>query len=210
MSKAAMVIGLALVLAIPATALAGAWAVTEFDEALPTFIEGEEHTISFTVLQHGETPQWTEGAGLRFVSEKTGDEAFFPGIRSDQRGHFAATVILPAGGSWIMEVEQGVLPGYDLHFEPWPVGRVDVENSKAAAVAPAVAVQETAPPNTTLLSDVAATQESRPSVLWLTAVGTVVALLLLIGLRTISQRGDRPSVYKRDNPAMEPTWKTES
>ena len=118
-------------------ALAGGWAVTEFDEPLSGFTAGEEYVIGFTVLQHGETPRWTESVHLTFKSFDGGPTIKFPAKPTGVEGHFEAVVVLRDAGVWQLEADQGFLSDFPLHLEPHVVGPVNVSPSaEAVLVAP--------------------------------------------------------------------------
>ena len=134
------------------TALAGGWATTEFDEALPALTEGGSWLIGFTILQHGNHPVAVEGAGLRYTNDESGAVMFFEAEPVGAEGHYAASVGRLSPGTWTLEVEQGRIledahgAPNGMHFEPYPVGEITVGKSVAAAVktpAPKTSVVET-------------------------------------------------------------------
>ena len=139
---------MSVVLLTGGPALAGGWAVTEFDEPLPGFTAGEEYVIGFSVLQHGETPRWTESVHLTFKSSNGGPTIKFPAEPTGVEGHFEAVVVLSDGGVWQLEVDQGFLTDFPLHLEPHVVGPVTVypatEAVLVAAPPPPAAVSSVA------------------------------------------------------------------
>jgi len=138
--QAALVGGIVAIL-FAGTALAGGWATTEFDEALPEMREGGSWLIGFTILQHGNHPVAVDGAGLRFTNDKSGAVVFFEAESVGVEGHYVASVGRLPAGTWTLEVEQGLLITEDadaasarLHFAPYPVGEITVGTTIASGV----------------------------------------------------------------------------
>jgi len=201
-------LALGLVLATGAAAFGGGWAVTEFDQPLPEFVTGEEYVVGFTVLQHGVTPRWTEEAGLSFTPRAGGDPTVFPGKRSGDVGHFQAVVVLPGGGTWDLEVDQGILSGTDLHFAPHVVGPVDVtfpgKVLEATTPAPPPATPKVDASPTTPVSSTG----SGPALAAIVAVvfGGAAVVWLARWRRTINPG----TVYKKAQSSSEAAWTTEN
>ncbi|MEU4508770.1 hypothetical protein AB0G05_04675 [Nonomuraea wenchangensis] len=97
----------------------GAWAETSLDPAPQRFAAGMSYTLGFWVLQHGTHPYAGElsPVGLRFT-RSDGESLTFPGTALPEAGHYAASVVLPAG-DWKVEGLQGM-------FMPHLAGRVSV------------------------------------------------------------------------------------
>ena len=198
-------LALGFVLSTGTAALGGGWAVTEFDRPLPAFVAGEEYVVGFTVLQHGVTPRWTEEAGLRLTHPDRDAPIVFPGEPSGDVGHFEAVVVLPAGGMWDLEVDQGILSGTNLHFAPHVVGPVDVACAgkvlDAAAPAPP-------PSNSGVDPSPIAPATSASRRLGIPAVAAVAfggALVVWLAWA----RNPR-AVYKKAQSSSEAAWTTEN
>lgn len=92
---------LALWLAAPVGA--GGWAVVTMDALPVTLTAGQEHTIGFTVRQHGQTPvsRFTpstitfRSAGGRFIVQAPD---------AGPQGHYVAQVTFPSEGTWQWDV----------------------------------------------------------------------------------------------------------
>lgn len=204
-------LALGIVVIAGAAALAGGWATTEFDEPLPEFVAGEEYEVGFTVRQHGVTPRWTEGAGLSFTPPDGGDSIVFFGEPSGEVGRFQATVVLPGGGTWDLEVDQGILPGTNLHFAPHLVGPVEVAcpGKNLADAKPAPLPATPAPPRAeasrAIPSTLAGPGLAVPA-LAAAALGGILVLSLARRRRTISPQ----TVYKKAQSSSEGAWTTEN
>ena len=203
------VLAASVVLFAGGAALAGGWAVTEFDEPLPAFIAGEEYVIGFTVLQHGETPRWTDPVHLTFQPPNGGPTIKFPAEPVGVEGHFEVVVVLPRAGVWQLEVDQGFLTDFPVHLEPHVVGPVDVGAAKevAALVAPP-------PPLATPVgtSSSAAELSSGLSLgVGLTmAAAAFIAGALLAWMAPLPGTFRRRMVYKNAQPSPEAAWTTEN
>ncbi|QYC43741.1 hypothetical protein Nocox_30795 [Nonomuraea coxensis DSM 45129] len=97
----------------------GGWAETSLDPAPGRFAAGTSYTLGFWVLQHGTHPYEGEltPVGLRFT-RAGGESLTFPGTPLPEAGHYAASVVLPAG-DWKVEGLQGI-------FAPYAAGTVSV------------------------------------------------------------------------------------
>ena len=189
-------------------ALAGGWAVTEFDEPLPEFIAGEEYTIGFTVLQHGQTPRWTESVHLTFQSPDGGPTMKFPAEPVGVEGHFEAVAVLPQAGVWQLEVDQGFLTDFPLHLEPHVVGPVHVSAAEEVA-----ALVTSPPPSVTPLDtgSLAAESSSLSLGVGLTmAAAAFIAGAVFVWMAPLPGTSRRLMVYKKAQPSPEAVWTTEN
>jgi hypothetical protein len=101
----------------PSHAAAGGWAISSLDPfEQPT--AGEPTVIGFTILQHGVTPAEVDDAGIRIVGGE-----FFPAVR-DGVGHYTASVVFPAAGTFNWVVEQG-------WFGPQELGQITIGGTTA-------------------------------------------------------------------------------
>src|SRR5687767_7431580 len=84
---------------------AGGWATITPDPSNGQPTEGEETTIGFTVLQHGQTPAGWESPTLVAIESASGAriEATATGQGAD--GHFVASITIPRAGYWTWHVE---------------------------------------------------------------------------------------------------------
>jgi hypothetical protein len=103
----------------PSPAAAGGWAITALDPYEQP-AAGEPTVIGFTILQHGVTPAEVDDAGIRIVGGQ-----FFPANR-DGVGHYTATVVFPAAGTFSWIVEQG-------WFGPQDLGQITIGGVAAPA-----------------------------------------------------------------------------
>lgn len=190
-------------------ALAGGWAVTEFDEPLPEFIAGEEQVIGFTILQHGETPRWTESVHLTFQPPDGGPTMKFPAEPVGVEGHFEAVVVLPRAGVWQLEVDQGFLTDFPLHLEPHVVGPVHVSAAEEVAAL-------AAPPPPSATSVETSSSVAEPGSGLSLGVGLVmagaafIAGALLVWMAPLPGTSRRRMVYKNAQPSPEAAWTTEN
>ncbi|SDM55875.1 hypothetical protein [Nonomuraea jiangxiensis] len=103
---------------VPAAAM-GNWAVTYMDPPPRAFEGGKSYALGFWVLQHGSHPY--EGdlgpVALRLTGED-GKSLTFDGTALPEAGHYATSVVVPAG-EWKVEGIQGI-------FEPYEVGTLTV------------------------------------------------------------------------------------
>ena len=107
-----------VLLAIPAWALAGGWAMTSFDELPTEFVVGESYDLTYTILQHGETPVDVGPSSVQ-VTDASGNVTTFNATRLPERGRYQVTLTFPESGMWTWEVSQG---GFGAH----PMGAISV------------------------------------------------------------------------------------
>ena len=196
---------MSVVLLTGGAALAGGWAITEFDEPLPEFIAGEEYVIGFTVLQHGVTPRWTESVHLTFKSPDGGPTMKFPAEPTGVEGHFEAVVVVPEAGVWQLEVDQGFLIDFPLHLEPYVVGPIEVASPDPQAATPAPAAN----PLATEPLTAARSGLSGGFGLALAGVSFLVGgLVVWMGSGPGTSRWRK--VYKKTQPSPEAAWTTEN
>jgi hypothetical protein len=95
-------------LAAPTAAPAGGWASVELD-ALPSGIDaGDTWNARVTVLRHGVTP--TDGAEpmVTIVNTETSDDETFTAAPAGETGVYEAAVVFPDGGSWRIDIDNGL------------------------------------------------------------------------------------------------------
>lgn len=117
-------------LAIPAMAHAGGWALTSFDELPPEFQAGATYDLTYTVLQHGVNPVDVGQSEVR-VTGADGEVTTFTASGLPEVGRYRVTVTFPESGIWTWEVFQG-------DFGTHPMGPISVAG--AAATAPGASV----------------------------------------------------------------------
>ena len=121
---------------------AGGWAITVLDP-LPAVVAGAPLEVSFTILQHGQTPVDVDDVVL-IVTGPDGDRRQFPARPAGEVGRYLATVELADPGEHAWRVVQGWFGEQDL-------GRLDV----AAPIGPvAAAVASTEVPAVPLVAAV--------------------------------------------------------
>ena len=112
----------------PSPVGAGGWAMTSLDPFDPP-AAGQPTTIGFTILQHGVTPVDVPDVGIRILGQGQKSE-FFPAVSDgpDRVGHYTATVVFPARGTFTWVVEQG-------WFGPQELGVITIEGGAPASAA---------------------------------------------------------------------------
>ena len=113
---------------IPATAMAGGWALTSFDELPTDFQAGSTYDLEYTILQHGQTPVDVGDSQVR-ITASDGTVAAFDSVPTGEVGKYAVSITFPESGSWRWEVTQG---GFATH----EMGTIDVVapvNSQSAS-----------------------------------------------------------------------------
>ena len=103
---AGLAIAAAAVFAAAPGASAGGWALTTLD-AVPAPVPGEPTAVGFTIRQHGVRPvDVPEGVEL-VVTAPDGTTTVFPAAGDGTVGHYVATIVVPAAGSYTWVVRQG-------------------------------------------------------------------------------------------------------
>jgi YtkA-like len=100
---------LAACLAVPVAASAGGWATVEL-EAMPAGVDaGDTWNARFTVLRHGVTP--TDGAepSVAIVDTATSKRSTFAAAPAGETGVYEAAVVFPEGGSWRIDIDNGLV-----------------------------------------------------------------------------------------------------
>jgi hypothetical protein len=100
---------LAVCLATPLAATAGGWATVEL-EAMPAGVDaGDTWNARFTVLRHGVTP--TDGAepSVAIVDTVSSDRSTFQAAPTGETGVYEAAIVFPEGGSWRIEIDNGLV-----------------------------------------------------------------------------------------------------
>lgn len=108
MRRLAGAAGLALIglLLMTTATFAGGWATITPDEGSPPQPNaGEEVSLGFNILQHGETPiSWVK-ATLVATNLTTGGELRVVATPDEPEGHYTAKVTFPESGYWTWSVE---------------------------------------------------------------------------------------------------------
>jgi hypothetical protein len=143
------------VLLIPATAMAGGWALSSFEQLPDSFEAGSTYDLEYTILQHGQTPVDVGDSEVRIIAAD-GTVTAFDAVPTGEVGKYAVSITFPESGAWRWEVTQG---GFATH----EMGTIDV-------AAPAVA-------------ETATTETASSMLRWLlpAALALVVALAVLQG-----------------------------
>lgn len=127
-SAACLVILLLALLGFSTPASAGGWAVTTLDE-MPAPTPGEPTDVGFTIRQHGVKPvDLASGVAIR-ITGADGTVDTFPARLDGPTGHYVATVVFPAAGTYIWAVEQD-------WFGDQALGAITVGDAPAAPAAP--------------------------------------------------------------------------
>jgi mono/diheme cytochrome c family protein len=94
-------------LTVPVVAFSrGGWAVTTLDD-LPDYVTaGEPVKLSYTVRQHGMTLLDGLYGNVTATAGRGTPEVKVPST-GDAKGHYSATVVLPAAGEWTITVNSG-------------------------------------------------------------------------------------------------------
>jgi hypothetical protein len=88
-----------------ATIGAGGWAVVTIDD-LPARIEAARPlTLAFTVRQHGMT--LLDGLKASIEATSGGLNVSAPAAAAQPPGHYAATIVLPRPGEWVVTIRSG-------------------------------------------------------------------------------------------------------
>lgn len=151
MRKYAGILVIALLLALVPAVLAGGWAVITLDTPPGEIHAGQPWTVSFTVLQHGQTPVHRLDANtpieplLVAENPSTGRRVEIMATPTKKAGQFVAEVTFPSEGAWTWTIFPNPLAGETL-FEPLTVlpAISAAPEAEAQPVAPA-AESETAP-----------------------------------------------------------------
>ena len=207
--KIVLVLGAALAamtLSAP-PASAGNWATTYLDP-LPARLEpGQPYVVGFWVLQHGSHPSYDElGQTALVLTSDKGESRGFPGVALPEAAHYAAAIVVPHEGKWVLSASQGHFAGYGIGTLTVPGGLVlnpppasmamDGIPQPWGAIRPPIGAtlgNPLAAPPTTISA--APTQSAAPG----SPVGTALAIAGLLGAATAvlfvlrrRHRGSRP------------------
>lgn len=107
------VTGLAvLIAAAPPLAAKGGWAESALDR-LPKLEAGVPVAVGFTVLQHGTKPaDHLEDVAITIFAGKSSNR--FPATAEGAPGHYVATVVFPASGTFEWRTHQGWFNDFEL------------------------------------------------------------------------------------------------
>jgi hypothetical protein len=131
-SISSLLVATLAMLALGASALAGGWAVTTFDQLPPDFRADQPYPLGYTIRQHGQTPIRVDDTLIR-ITAASGHTTSFAGRPDGDVGHYTATVTFPAAGRYTWEVTQGP-------FAAQPLGTITVlaaTSAQSEAKAPA-------------------------------------------------------------------------
>jgi hypothetical protein len=146
MRKIGLLLVIALLLALVPAVLAGGWAVVTLDEPPGEIHAGRPWTVSFRVLQHGETPVHRLDANspveplLVAENPATGQRLEIEALPTKVTGQFVAEVTFPSDGAWTWTILPNPLAGETL-FEPLTVLPAAAPQTEAQPVAPAAALE---------------------------------------------------------------------
>ena len=103
-----MLVSLALVvLAAPASALAGGWATAGLAPPDSAVGAGDTWNAQVTILQHGMTPLAGVSPTVTIRNKATGETKTFAAEPTDKTGVYLAKVVFPSQGKWSYEVYDG-------------------------------------------------------------------------------------------------------
>jgi hypothetical protein len=105
---------------LPGVALAGGWSVVSLDRVPADVVAGEEITIGFRVLQHGQHPVAGLEAHIEATHQESGRQIIFPASDAGTPGHYSATITFPQAGTWEWAVVafEGPHVMYPLEVQP--------------------------------------------------------------------------------------------
>jgi len=105
--KIAMGIALIGLVMTSVPAMAGGWAVVTLDTLPVKVVANQPLTIGFMVRQHGVTPM--DGLKALLVFQREGEQnnkaLVFDAMPAGSKGHYTATISLPAAGAWRWRIE---------------------------------------------------------------------------------------------------------
>ncbi|MDI3338998.1 MAG: hypothetical protein QJR03_12790 [Sphaerobacter sp.] len=101
----ALIAALAAALLAPLAALGGGWSVVVLDALPGTVTPGEELTIGFRVLQHGQIPMRGLAPQVVLTHAESGAVVRAIGTKEGETGHYVARVTLPAAGTWQWHID---------------------------------------------------------------------------------------------------------
>lgn len=125
--KLVVVCAFLALMAIPALAQAGGWAIASFDSLPADFEAGESYDLTYTILQHGKTPV-DVGTSVVRIRDSLGAVTEFEAVPIGEVGRYSVAVTFPAAGSFLWEVTQG-------DFEAHQLGTIEVSAAAVAVVA---------------------------------------------------------------------------
>jgi hypothetical protein len=141
-----LALALMLLAALPATASAGGWLVIVLDKLPADVAAGQEFTIGFTALQHGQTPLaglekppiGNPPAYVKLVQPGSGTIHRVPVQAEGPAGHYTAKLSFPTAGTW-----EWAIVAWGEH--PMPALAVQPAASRTASGRPATAAFEPPP-----------------------------------------------------------------
>lgn len=107
----AVLLTLVLSLSAISSAVAGGWAVVTIDAPLANVDVGQNISVGFMVLQHGETPLDGGAPVLTAIQAETGTTITATGVAEGKSGHYVATIAFSEPGRWKLHVEPKPFPG---------------------------------------------------------------------------------------------------
>ena len=106
----AVLLTLVLSLSAISSAVAGGWAVVTIDAPLTNVEVGQNISVGFMVLRHGETPLDGGAPVLTAIQADTGTMVTATGVAEGKSGHYVATIAFSEPGRWKLHVEPKPFP----------------------------------------------------------------------------------------------------
>lgn len=113
-----------LVWALPTVASAGGWSMAKFDNLPEEFVAGETYDLTYTILQHGETPV-DVGLSSVVITDDSGKQTAFEATRIGL-GTYRVSLAFPESGTFTWEVGQGAFAAHEM-------GSIEIAAPAAAA-----------------------------------------------------------------------------
>ena len=123
-------VAILVVMSIPASALAGGWAMASFDDVPTEFQAGSTYDLEYTILQHGRTPVDVGTSQVRIIASD-GTVTAIDAVALEETGRYAVSITFPESGSWQWEVTQG-------DFAAQEMGKIEVSAAATGAAAGSV------------------------------------------------------------------------
>lgn len=100
-----LVVTIAALLLLPASAGAGGWATVNVTTPDGPAVAGEERKTELLVLQHGRTP--LDGVTPSVTISRAGVAKTFPAVPTGEPGRYVANVVFPSTGEWATRIDNG-------------------------------------------------------------------------------------------------------
>ena len=125
-----LLVTLAVLLAVPATAQAGGWATVGLSSTPHGTAPGEPWNVELEILQHGRTPLEQLSPAV-VVRDADGAQTRFDGTPTGEPGVYRAQVIFPDAGDYTYVVDDGFV-GAVHTFPPVTIGATAAAGSGGA------------------------------------------------------------------------------